>query len=123
MPWKPASFATLEFRELHSDQGRYFKSKLMQEVLEHLTVSKTWSTRLHPELDGIVVQYVMMVKEHLRKVVLMYQRDWDERLPIFLLAYQASTHWTPGMMLTSMMFGMEFCLPCDLLFGAPPDKE
>jgi hypothetical protein len=35
-------------RELHSDQGRNFESRLMQEVLELLGVNKTRTTPLHP---------------------------------------------------------------------------
>jgi hypothetical protein len=66
---------------------------------------------------------VKTVEEHLRKVVYTHQRDWDERLPIFLLAYRASTHETTGMMPANLVFGRELRLPCDLLFGAPPDKE
>jgi hypothetical protein len=56
-------------------------------------------------------------------VVSTHQRDWDERLPIFLLANRASTHETTGMTLANMVFGRELLLPCDLLFGATPDKE
>jgi hypothetical protein len=32
-------------------------------------------------------RYLKTVEEHLRKVVTMHQRVWDERLPIFLLDY------------------------------------
>jgi hypothetical protein len=34
------------------------------------------------------------VEEHLRKVNASHQRDWDARLPIFLMAYKAFTHDT-----------------------------
>jgi hypothetical protein len=63
------------------------------------------------------------IEEHLRKVVSTHQWDWDERLPIFLLAYRASTHETTSVMPSSMVFGRELRLPCDLMFGAPPDEE
>jgi len=55
-------------------------------------------------------------------VVSSHQRDWDERLPIFLLAYQASTHETTGVTPANMVFRRELRLPCDLMFEAPPDK-
>ena len=109
--------------ELHSDQGRNFESRLMQEVLERLRVSKTRTTPLHPQSDGMVECYVKTIEEHLRKVVSTHQRDWDERLPIFLLAYRASTHETTGVTPANMGFGRVLRLPCDLMFGAPPDKE
>jgi hypothetical protein len=66
--------------------------------------------------------YVRMIKNHLRKVVSTHQMDWDERLSTFLLAYQASTNETIDVTPASMMLGQELCLPCDLMFGAPPDK-
>jgi hypothetical protein len=71
----------------------------------------------------MVERYVKTIEEHLRKVVSTHQRDWDERLPIFLLAYRALTHDTTGMTPANMVFGRELRLPCDLMFGAPPDKE
>jgi transposase InsO family protein len=76
-------------QELHSDRGRNFESRLLQEVLQRLGVDKTRTTPLHPQLDGMVEQYIRMVKDYLRKVVTSHQRDWDRRLPIFLLAYRA----------------------------------
>jgi hypothetical protein len=68
-------------------------------------------------------RYVRTIEEHLRKVVSTHQRNWDDRLPIFLLAYRASTHDTTGVTPANMVFWRELRLPCDLLFGAPPDKE
>jgi hypothetical protein len=110
-------------RELHSDQGRNFESRLMQELLERLGVNKTRTTPLHPQSDGMVERYIKTIEEHLRKVVASHQKDWDARLPIFLLAYRASTHDTKGLTSANLVFGRELRLPSDLLFGAPPDKE
>jgi hypothetical protein len=94
----------------------------MQEVLERQGDSKTRTTPLHPQSDGMVEGYIKIIEEHLRKVVPAHQRDWDERLPI-LLSYRASTHETIGLTPANMLFGRELRLPCDLLLGAPPDKE
>jgi hypothetical protein len=71
----------------------------------------------------MVERYIKTIEEHLRKVVASHQRDWDERLDLFLLAYRASTHDTTGFTPASLVFGRELRLPCDLLFGVPPDKE
>jgi len=59
----------------------------------------------------------------LRKVVSTHQRDWDERLPIFLLDYQASNHDTTGVTPANMVFGSEIRLHCDLIFGAPQTRN
>jgi len=73
-------------RELHSDQSCNFGSWFMQEVLECLGISETRTTPLYPQLDSMVELYVKTVEEYLRKAVFTHQRDWNERLPIFLLA-------------------------------------
>jgi hypothetical protein len=58
-------------------------------------VSKTRTTPLHPQSDGMVERYIKTV-EHLWKVVASNQKDWDAMLLLFLLTYQASTHNTTG---------------------------
>jgi hypothetical protein len=97
----------------------------MQEVLQCLGVNKTCTIPFHPQSEGIVEPYIKTVKKHLRKVVPSHQRDMDARLPIFLLAYRASTHDSTGLTPASLVFGRELRLPYDLLFGAPhlPNKN
>jgi hypothetical protein len=97
----------------------------MQEVLQRLGLSKARSTLLHPQSDGVAGAYVRVktIEEHLRKVVASHQRDWDMRLPIFLLAYRASTHGTMGLTPANLTCGRDLRLPCDLLFESPPDKK
>jgi transposase InsO family protein len=91
-------------RELHSDQGCNFESRLMQEVLECLGINRTQTTPKHPQSDDVLERYVKTAEEHLRKVLPTHQRDWDERLPIFMLAYRVSTHETTDMTPTSIVF-------------------
>jgi transposase InsO family protein len=52
-------------QELHSDQGRNFESHLIQEVLQCLGVSKTHTTALHLQSDGMMECYIKTVEEHL----------------------------------------------------------
>ena len=75
----------------------------MQEVLERLRDSKTKTTPLHSQSDGMVERYVKTMEEHLRKVVSAHHRKWDQRLPI-LLSYRASTHQTTGLTPANMLF-------------------
>jgi hypothetical protein len=62
-----------------------------------------------------MVEWFIKTDEHLPKVVTLHQRDWDTRIPIFLLAYRASTHDTMGLTSANPVFRGELCLPCDLL--------
>ena len=109
--------------ELHSEQGRNFESRLLLEILERLGVRKTRTTPLHPQSDGMVERYVRTIEEQLRRVVFSNQRDWEERLPLFLLAYRASTHETTGVKPANLVFGRELRLPCDLMFEAPQTRD
>jgi hypothetical protein len=45
----------------------------------------------------MVERYMKTAEEHLRKVVTSHQRDLGSRLPIFLLAYRASTQQHYGL--------------------------
>jgi transposase InsO family protein len=56
-------------RELHSDQSHNFESHLLKEVLQRLGVSKTRTTPLHLQSDGMVERYIKTIEEYLRKVV------------------------------------------------------
>ena len=109
--------------ELHTDQGRNFESNLLREVLERLGIHKTRTTPLHPQSDGMVERYIKTLEEHLKKVVANHQRDWDVRVPLFLLAYRSSIHDTTGLTPANLVFGRELRLPCDLMFGSPPGAE
>jgi pentose-5-phosphate-3-epimerase len=55
---------------------------MLQEVLEHLGINKTWTIPVHLHVYD-VERYVKTVEEHLRKVISMYQIDLDEMLPNF----------------------------------------
>jgi transposase InsO family protein len=79
-------FCCLEVpRELHSDQGRNFLSRLIQEVFQRLGVSKTRTTAQHSHSNGMVERHIKTVEDHLLKVVVSHLRDWNARLPNFLL--------------------------------------
>ncbi|UYV69000.1 K02A2.6-like, partial [Cordylochernes scorpioides] len=105
--------------ELHSDQGRNFESGVFRELCQVLGIWKTRTTPLHPQSDGMVERFNKTMVEHLSKVVEQNQRDWDRRLPLFLMAYRAAIHETTGQTPAKVMFGRELRLPCDLEFGTP----
>jgi hypothetical protein len=69
----------------------------------------------------MVEWYVKAVVEHLLKVITSCQRDWDVRLPVFLLANRPSTHDSTG--IDRLVFRREPYLPCGLLFRAPSFRE
>lgn len=105
--------------ELHSDQGRNFESRVFSGLCDLLGMRKTRTTPLHPQSDGMVERFNQTMEKHLCKMVDEHQRDWDQHLPLFLMAYRAAIHDTTGQTPSRVVFGREIRLPCDLLFGTP----
>ena len=103
--------------ELHSDQGRNFESNVFQEVCTTLGIHKTRTTPLHPQSDGMVERFNRTLEQHLSKLVNEHQDDWDRHIPLFLMAYRAAVHNSTGETPSSLLFGRELRLPCDLQFG------
>jgi transposase InsO family protein/predicted aspartyl protease len=109
--------------ELHSDQGRNFESALFQGVCQILGIRKTRTTPLHPQSDGMVERMNRTLNRYLSKVVSDHQRDWDQHLHLFLMAYRSSAHETTGQSPANIAFGRELRLPCDLKFGCKPGEN
>ncbi|KAJ8369228.1 hypothetical protein SKAU_G00092560 [Synaphobranchus kaupii] len=109
--------------ELHSDQERNFESQVLAEVCKRLGVTKTRTTPLHPQSDGLVERFNRTLATQLAIFASQHQCDWDRHLPLVLWAYrsamQESSQLTPG----ALMFGRELRTPVDLVFGAPPEPE
>ena len=115
-------------RQIHSDQGRNFEAAVFQEMCALLGIEKTRTTPLHPQSDGMVERYNRTLEAMLAKFVSENQRDWDEHLPLVMMAYRTAVHETTGCTPCSMMLGREAAVPVDLLFGRPeqecaPDSE
>ncbi|KAG5899440.1 hypothetical protein JTB14_033631 [Gonioctena quinquepunctata] len=109
--------------ELHSDQGRNFESNPFQEICLLLNIRKTRTTALHPQSDGMVERMNRTINRHLSKVVSDHQRDWDQYLHLFLMAYRSAVHESTGQTPASIIMGRELRLPCDLKFGIPPGQD
>jgi hypothetical protein len=102
-----------------SNKGCNFKSCLMQVVLQCLGVCKMQET---PPCTCNQMAWRRSIQNWSRntpqKVMATQQRDWDIRLPIFLLAYRPSTS-TMGLTPENLTFRREFHLSCHRLFRAP----
>ncbi|GFY07046.1 retrovirus-related Pol polyprotein from transposon 412 [Trichonephila clavipes] len=107
--------------QLHSDQGRNFVSAVLKGVCELLGIDKTKTTPLHPQSDGMVERFNRTILNNLSLMVSKNQQDWDQKVPLFLLAYRSAVHETTGYSPSQMLFGRDLRLPCDLLFGRPPN--
>jgi len=101
--------------ELRSDQGRNFESKLC----DLLCIRKTRTKPLHPHSDGMVERFNKTIEQHLSKVVDQHQKEWDQHILLFLMAYRAAVHNSTGQSPSKVLLGRELRLPSDVVFGAP----
>ncbi|GFX76989.1 hypothetical protein TNCV_2079561 [Trichonephila clavipes] len=97
--------------QLHSDQGRNFVSAVLKGVCELLGIDKTKTTPLHPQSDGMVERFNRTILNNLSLMVSKNQQDWDQKVPLFLLAYRSAVHETTGYSPSQMLFGRNLRLP------------
>uniref|UniRef100_A0A3B3SFD3 Gypsy retrotransposon integrase-like protein 1 n=1 Tax=Paramormyrops kingsleyae TaxID=1676925 RepID=A0A3B3SFD3_9TELE len=106
---------------IHSDQGRNFESRVFSIMCTRLGITKTRTTPLHPQSDGLVERFNRTLAEQLSILTSSHQQDWDAFLPLVLMAcrsaVQSSTSCTPA----HLMLGREIRTPAELAFGRPPD--
>lgn len=96
-------------RQLLTDQGANFLSKLMRDVCEALNISKIQTTPYHPQSNGAVERFNQTLTGLLSHYVARDQRDWDEWVPFAMFAYNTAVH--------------DSCAesPFYLLYGRDPD--
>lgn len=109
--------------EIHTDQGRNFESQLFKEVTSLLGITKTRTTPLHPQSGGLVERMNRTMTKFLAIFVNDHQDDWDEKLPLFLLAYRSSPHATTGFSPAQLVFGRNLRLPDSLFRTDSPDEK
>ncbi|KAL9964889.1 hypothetical protein ACROYT_G028596 [Oculina patagonica] len=108
-------------REIHSDQGTNFESKVMAEVCKLLDIEKTRTTPLHPQSDGQVERYNRTLIEMLRGKLKESQDDWDLQLQPCMMAYRSSVHKSTGETPNMLMLGREIEVPLDVITESAPD--
>ena len=108
---------------IHTDQERNYESVLFKKLCKLLDMSKTRTSRYHPQPDGLVERMNRTLRQLLRATVNEHGNDWDDHLPYVMLAYrstvQESTKCTPNL----LMFGREVRLPVDLMYEACPSSS
>ena len=109
--------------EIHSDQGRNFESSVFREVCKLQQVSKTRTTPLHPQSDGMVERMNCTIEAQLAMFIEQNQKDWDQYVPLLMMAYRSAVHDTTKCTPAELMMGRNIRLPIDLLLGCPEEEK
>ena len=109
--------------QLHTDLGSNFESKVFREVCKLLGIDKTRTTVRRPQSDGMVERANRSIQNMISSYISDSQDDWDEHIPLLMMAYRSSIHESTGVSPAMMMFGRELTLPVDMTLGRPIRDE
>ncbi len=99
---------------LNSDQGGEFNNSVLDHVTRLLNMHKTRSTAYRPQSNGRCERIHRTINNLLAKVISDNQRDWQDRLPTVVAAYNAAFHEATGLSSYYLVFGREYRIPLDL---------
>ena len=109
-------------RQLHSDQGRNYESRLVAELCNITGVHKTRTTPFHPRSDGQTERANRTILQMLRTTAEDNPADWPNCLPAILAAYGMTPHSSTGISPNRAMLRREVLLPFTLI-AAPPGAD
>ena len=89
------------------------------EVCKHLQIRKTRTTPYHPQSDGMVERLNKTLAAMLSKYVNNNHRDWDESIPLVIMACRASHHESTGFTPNMLMLGRESTTLLDIVYDMP----
>ncbi|XP_078501186.1 mitogen-activated protein kinase kinase kinase 3 isoform X1 [Lissotriton helveticus] len=95
-------------REILTDQGTPFVSRMMGEVCKTLDLTHIRTSAYHPQTDGLVERYNWTLKTTLKKLLGSETKDWDKMLPLALYVVRSQVQSSLG------------CSPFELLYGRQP---
>ena len=102
-------------RELQSDRGTNFTSKLFKEKMEELGIKHILSTPYHPESQGILERFHGTLKSALGKYAHTHPDRWDEDIPFVLFALRSAQSESLGFSPYELVYGHNVRGPLDVL--------
>jgi len=108
-------------RQLHSDQGPNFESRLVTELCKITGVHRTRTTPFHPRSDGQTERMNRTLLQMLRTTASDHPRDWPGKLHTVMAAYRMTKHSTTSVTPNRAMLGREVLLPAAMI-AAPPEE-
>lgn len=102
-------------RQLLTDRGRCFLSRVVDEILRSCSVRHKFTTAYHPQTNGLTERLNRTLTDMLAMYVSDDHRDWDISLPFVTFAYNSSRHDTAGYSPFYLLFGRDPLLPFDTL--------
>lgn len=101
-------------KEVQTDQGSNFLSRLFKEVLSQLSIKHVTSSAYHPQSQGALERFHQTLKSMFRTYC-GESKEWDEGLPLLLFAVRETTQESLGFSPADLIFGHTIRGPLRLL--------
>ena len=98
-------------REIVTDQGSQFTSKLMKELTTKYGIQHCKSSPYHPWDNGQVELTNKVLEAILTKTIQLHHKDWADRLPEALWAYRITWRNTTAHTPYELVYGKQVLLP------------
>ncbi|XRB11143.1 reverse transcriptase [Pseudoscourfieldia marina] len=97
--------------EVVTDNGSEFKGEF-DELLERALIDHRWTSRGHPQADGLAERAVQTMKSALRRCMEKeQQKEWDELVPWITMGYNASVQASTKLTPYELLLGREPVIP------------
>ena len=100
-------------REIVTDQGSQFTSKLMKELTTKYSICHCKSSPYDPHDNGQVESTNNVLEAILTKTIHLHHKDWVDRLPEALWAYRITWRNTTGHTPYELVYGKQVLLPIE----------
>jgi hypothetical protein len=100
-------------REIVTDQGAQFTSKLVQAITEKYQIKHHKSSPYHPQANGKVESTNKVLEAILTKTVQQHHEDWEDQLPEALWAYKTTWRNTTRFTPYELVYGKQVLLPIE----------
>jgi len=101
-------------RELLSDKGQNFMSKVVKELCSYFETKKINTTSYHPQCNGLTERFNKTLCQLLAMYGDEHQDNWDILLPLVLFAYRTSQQKTVNETPFRLLYGRDARLPADI---------
>ncbi|UYV81241.1 hypothetical protein LAZ67_20000442, partial [Cordylochernes scorpioides] len=106
-------------REIITDRGRVFQSKLIAELTNQCSSIHRFTTAYHPQTNGLTERLNKTLANMIAMYVSVGQKDWDVILPYVTIAYNTEKQDTTGFTPFKLIHGREAETTVDTLFPNP----